>query len=62
MNHRQPYHFPKLRKRLSVWLMLAVFVAALTPLQAEEKDNSKQSKEDLTTMMTLARSAGGKWW
>ena len=49
------YKFPTLRKRLSVWLTLAVIAAALTPLQAEEDKSSKQSKEDLTTLQQLLK-------
>ena len=55
MNTRHPFPLSKLRKRFSVWFLLAAFATALLPAQTDEKKAPKQSKEDLATLQQLLK-------
>ena len=55
MNYWQPTLFKSLRKPLAGCLMLVICLAGLPTVQAADKGNGSQSKEDLTTLRQLLK-------
>ena len=56
MKHWHKFPYIGLRKRISVWLLLALFAMAASPLgAADDKKNPKESKENLTTLQQLLK-------
>ncbi len=55
MKTRQLISTLRLKKRVSFWLLLIVFAASLLPVQAADEKDSKEKKEDLSTLQQLLK-------